>query len=67
VEPFRDIWDNDNRPNLWAIRGSEKDEKEGGADQVLNEAKAKKLLSVGNPQFQEAERIPNRINPRKST
>ena len=63
---FRDLWDNVKHPNIRIIGVPEEDKKKGH-EKILEEIIVEKFPKMGKEivtQVQEAQRVPNRINPR---
>ena len=64
------MWNYDTRSNICVIGVLEGEEKEGKAKNLLKEIKSPNLLNLSKDmhlQTQEAEKIPNRIYPKKSS
>ena len=67
---LRDFWDNVKCPNIRIIGVSEEEDKKKGHEKILEEIIVENFLKMGKEittQFQETQRIPNRINPKKNT
>ena len=68
-DKLRDLWDNVKHPNIQIIGVSEEDKKKG-FEKILemtiveNFPKIRKEIAT---QFEETQRVPNRINPRQNT
>ena len=66
---LRDLWDNTKRTNVWII-GVPEEEKKKGSEKIFEESIVENFPNMGKEivtQFQEAQRVPYRINPRKNT
>ena len=66
---LRDFWDNVKCPNIRIIGVPEEDKKKGH-EKILEEIIVENFLKMGKEittQFQETQRAPNRINPKKNT
>jgi len=67
---LRDFWDNVKYPNIRIIEVPEEEDKKKGHEKILEEIIVENFLKMGKEittQFQETQRIPNRINPKKNT
>ena len=66
---LRDVWDNIKHTSICII-GVPEDKREKGPEKILEEIIAENFLTMGKEivnQVQEAQRVPGRINPRRST
>ena len=64
---IRDLWYNVKRPKIWIIGVPEEEDKNKGHEEILEEIIVKNFPEMGEEigtQVQEAQRVPNRINPR---
>ena len=64
---LRDLWDNVKYPNIQSIGIPEGEDKNKGHEEILEEIIVKNFPEMGEEigtQVQEAQRVPNRINPR---
>ena len=69
-ENLRDLWDNVKCPNIWIIGVPEEEDKKKGHEKTLEEIIVLNVPKMGKEittQVQEAQGIPNRINPRWNT
>ena len=69
-ENFKDLWGNVKHPNIQIIGVPEKEDKKKDQEKILEEIIVENFLKMGKEivtQVQEAQRVPNRINPRGST
>ena len=67
---LRDLWDNVKRPSIQIIGVPEEEDKKKGHEKILEEIIVENFLKMGKEittQFQETQRAPNRINPKKNT
>ena len=67
---LRDFWDNVKCPNIRIIGVPEEEDKKKGHEKILEEIIVENFLKMGKEittQFQETQRAPNRINPKKNT
>ena len=67
---LRDLWDNIQHTNILIIRVPKGKERENGPEKIFEEIIAENFPNVGKEivnQVQEAQRVPSRINPRRST
>ena len=68
-DKLRDLWDNVKHPNI-QITGVSEEDKKKGFEKILettiveNFPKIRKEIAT---QFEETQRVPNRINPRQNT
>ena len=68
-DSLRDLWDNIKRTNIRIIGITEEEEKKKGTEKIIEEIIVENFPTVGKEivnQVQEAQRVPYRINPRKS-
>ena len=66
----RDLCDNVKHPNIQIIGVPEEEDKKKDQEKILEEIILENFLKMGKEivtQVQEAQRVPNRINPRRST
>ena len=66
---LRDLWDNIKRTNIQIIGVSEGEEREKGLEKIFEEIIVKKFPNMGREittQIQEAQRVPDRINPKRN-
>ena len=66
-DKLRDLWDNVKHQNIQIIGVPEKEDKKKGRDKILEEIIVENFPKMGKEivtQIQEAQRVPNRINPR---
>ena len=64
---FRDLWDNVTYPKIRIIGVPEEEDKMKGHEKILEEIIVENFPKMGKEivtQFQETQRVPNRINPR---
>ena len=69
-DSLRDLWDNIKHTNIHITGVSEGEEREKGPEKIYEEIIVKNFPNMGKEtvtQVQEAQRVPYRINPRKST
>ena len=69
-DSLRDLWDNIKCTNILIIGFPEGEEKEKAPEKIFEEIIAENILNMGKEivnQVQEAQRVPGRINPRRST
>ena len=67
---IRDIWNNIKRANLRIIGIPEREEREKGIENVSEEIMAENFLNLKKEtdiQIQEAQRVPNKMNPNRPT
>ena len=67
---LRDLWDNVKHPNIWIIGVPEEEDKKKDHEKILEEIIVENFPKMGKEiitQVQEAQRVPNRINPRQNT
>ena len=67
---LRDLWDNAKCPNIRVIGVPEEEDKKKDHEKILEEIIVENFLKMGKElvtQFQETQRVPNRINPRINT
>ena len=68
-DSLSDIWDNIKCTNIRIIGIPEKEEKKKGTEKIFEELIVENFLNTGKEivnQIQEAQRVPYRINPRRS-
>lgn len=68
-ESLRELWDNVKRTNICII-GVPGEEREKGTEKIFQEIIAENFPHMGKEpltQIQEAQRVPNKINPRRNT
>ena len=66
---FRDLWDNVKCPNIRNIGVPEEEDRKKDHEKILEEIIIENFLKMGKEiitQVQEAQRVPNRINPRQN-
>ena len=64
---LRDLWDNVKCPNIQIIEVPEEEDKKKDHEKILEEIISENFPKMGREivtQFQETQRVPNRINPR---
>ena len=64
---LRDLWDNVKCPNIQIIEVPEEEDKKKDHEKILEEIISENFPKTGREivtQFQETQRVPNRINPR---
>ena len=69
-DSLRDLWDNIKRTNIRIIGVSEEEEKKKGTEKIFEEIIVENFPNMGKEivnQVEEAQRVPFRINPRRST
>ena len=69
-DSLRDLWDNIKHNNIHIIGVPEGEEKERGPEKIFEEIIVKNFPNMGKEiatQVQEAQRVPDRINQRRST
>ena len=69
-DTLRDLWDNVKRPNIRIIGVPEEEDKKKSHEKLLEEIIAENFPKMGKEmaiQVQETQRVPNRINPRRTT
>ena len=69
-DSFRDLWENIKHTNIRIIGVSEEEEKNKGAEKILEEIIVENFPNMGKEidnQVQEEQRLPYRINPRRNT
>ena len=67
---LRDLWDNTKRTNIRIIGVSEEEERKKGSEKIFEEITVENYCNMGKEivtQVQEAQRVPQRINPRRNT
>ena len=66
-DSLRDLWDNVKDTNIWIIGVPEEEEIKKGYEKIFEEIIAENFpnMEIVN-QVQEAQRVPNRINPRRN-
>ena len=70
VDSLRDLWDNIKPTSIQIIRGSKRRRKEKGSEKIFEEIIAENFPNTGKEivsQVQEAQRVPEKINPRRNT
>ena len=68
-DSLRDLWDNIKRANIRIIRDPEEEEKKKGSEKMFEEIVVKNFPNMGKEivnQVQEVQRVPYRINPRRT-
>ena len=66
---LRDLWDNTKHTNILIIGVPEEEEKKKGSEKIFEEIIVENFPHMGKEiatQVQEAQRVPNRINPRRN-
>ena len=66
---LRDLWDNIKSNNIRIIGVPEEEEKKKGTEKIFEEIIVENFPNMGKEivnQVQEAQRVPNRINPRRN-
>ena len=69
-DSIRNLWDNMKRNNIRIIGVPEGEEREKGPEKISEEIIVENFPNMGKKiatQVQEAQRVPNRINPRRNT
>ena len=69
-DSLRDLWDNIKHTNIHIIGVPEGEEREKGPEKIFEEIIAKNFPNMGEEivdQVQEAQRVSDRINPRRNT
>ena len=69
-DSIRDLWDNIKHNNIRIIGVPEGEEREKGPEKIFEEILVKNFPNMGKEiatQVQEAQRVPYRINPRRTT
>ena len=69
-DSLRDLWDNVKRNNIRIIGVPEGEEREKGPEKIFEEIIVENFLNMGKEiatQFQEVQRAPYRVNPRRNT
>ena len=69
-DSLRDLWDNIKHTNIWVIGISEEEEKKEGSEKIFEEIIVENFPNKGKEivnQVQEAQRVHNRLNPRRNT
>ena len=69
-DSLRDLWDNIKCTNFWIIRVPKEEEKKKGTEKVSEETIVENFPNMGKEivnQVQEAQRVPQKINPRRNT
>ena len=67
---LRDFWDNTKHTNIRIIEVPEEEEKKKGSEKIFEEVIVENFPNMGKEiviQVQEAQRVPYRMNPRRST
>ena len=70
VDSLRDLQDNIKHTNIRIIGIQEEEEKKKGSEKIFENITFENFPNIGKErfsQFQEAKRVPNRINPRRNT
>ena len=68
-DSLRDLWDNIKRTNIWITGVPEEEEKKKQIEKIFEEIIAENFPNMGKEtasQVQEAQRAPERINPRRN-
>ena len=68
-DSLRDLWDNIKRTNIQIIRVPKEEEKKKGSEKIFEEIIVENFPNRGKEivnQVQEAQRVPYRVNPRRS-
>ena len=66
---LRDLWDNNKCTNIRILGSPEEEEKKKGTEKIFEEIIGKNFLNMGKEivsQVQEVQRVPYRINPRRT-
>ena len=69
-DSLRELWDNITCTNIRIIGIPEEEEKKKGSEKIFEEIIVKNLPNIGKEivnQFQEAQKVPYRINPKRNT
>ena len=69
-DSLRDLWDNIKCTNIRIIGVPEEEEKKKGSEKIFEEVIVENYPNMGKEivnQFQEAQRVPYRINPKRNT
>ena len=69
-DSLTDLWDNIKCTNIQIIEVPEEEEKKKGTKKIFEEIVVEKFPNMGKEignQGQEAQRVPNRLNPRRNT
>ena len=69
-DSLRDLWDNIKSNNILIIDVPEGEEREKGPEEIFEEIIVENFPNMGKEiatKFQEAQRVPGRINPRRNT
>ena len=69
-DSLRDLWDNIKHPNIRIIGVPEEEEKKKGTEKIFEEIIVENFPNVRKEivnQFQEVQRVPFRMNPRRNT
>ena len=69
-DSLRDFWDSIKHTNVHIIQLPEREEKEKGAENIFEDIITENFPNLGKGtyiQIQEAYRVPNRINPKRTT
>ena len=67
---LRDLLDNTKRTNIWIIGVPEEEEKKKGSEKIFEQIIVENFPNMGKEiatKVQEAQRVPYRINPTRST
>ena len=70
ADSLRDLWDNSKLTNIHVTGLPEREEREKGPEKTLEEIIAENFHNMGKEivnQIQKAQRVPDRINPRRNT
>ena len=68
-DSLRDLWDNIKCTNIWIIGVPEEEEKKKGIEKIFEEIIVENFPNMGKEivnQVQEVQRVPYRINPRRT-
>ena len=68
-DTLRDLWDNIKRTNIQIIGVPEEEETKKGTEKIFEEIIVENFPNMGKEivnQVQEAQRVPNRLNPRRN-
>ena len=68
-DSLRDLWNNNKHTNIWIIGVPEEDEKKKGTEKIFEEIIVENFLNMGKEitnQVHGVQRVPLRINPRKT-
>ena len=67
---LRDLWENTKHTNIQIIGAPEEEEKKKGSEKIFEEIIVENFPNMGKEivtQFQEAQRVPYRVNPGRNT